>query len=128
MHAYMTTIIESMGLREAMGRVGAHPEGMDPRSWRESVADDTARAVAGGWISLDLAHDMILVADVLVAEMVRYPQIVEWTDFVYGEAAYHGYDPAVAEAEVLGIPSPSPADQFITDFLEGLIGPENANA
>jgi hypothetical protein len=128
MHAYMTTIIESMGLGEAMGRVGAHPEGMDAKTWRESVADDAARAVAGGWISLDLAHDMVFVADLLVAEMVRYPQIVDWSNFTYAEAAYHGYAPETAEVEIRGEYVSSPDNEFIVDFLESLIGPETAHA
>jgi len=128
MHVYMTEIIGMMGLQEALGRVGAHPPGLDPHIWREQIADDAARAVAGGFVSLSMAHDMVLVADMIVAEMVRYPQIAYWSNATYDEAAYHGYDPETAEAEIRGEHVSSPDDEFILDFLESLIGPEMANA
>lgn len=128
MHMFMTTVIESMGLKEALGRVGAHLPGVDPRVWRESVADDAARAVAGGWISLDLAHDMVFVVDLLVAEMVRHPQIEDWAPDLYAEAAYHGYDPETAEADICGEYVVTPADAFINDFLDSLVTEEPAHA
>lgn len=128
MHVYMTETVGMMGLQEALGRVVSHPAGMDPHKWREQVADEAARAVADEWISLDMAHDMILVADMFVAEMLRYPQIIDWASDVYAEAAYHGYDPESAEAEIFGVRVPTPADQFIDDFLDSLIGKEVAHA
>lgn len=63
MHVYITEIIGMMGLQEALGRVGAHPAGVEPKAWREQIADEAARAMAGGWISLAMAHNMVFVAD-----------------------------------------------------------------
>ena len=104
MHVYMSRIIENMGLSKALGRVGSHPPGMDPHAWREQVADDAARAVAGDWIGLEMAHDMIMVADLLVAEMIRYPEMIDWDNFLYAEAAHHGFEPANAAYEVRILP------------------------
>lgn len=56
--------------------------------------------------------------------MIRHPQIVDWSNITYAEAAYCGYDPRTAEAEVRGEIVSSPDDEFIQDFLESLIAPE----
>jgi hypothetical protein len=127
MHVYIAEVAKMMGLQEALGRVGSHPAGVDPNQWREQIADDAARAVADGWINLALAHDMVFVADLMVAEMVRHPQIIDWDNILYAGATYNGFDPATAAYEVKGLMPPSSADQFINDFLDGLIE-EPANA
>lgn len=121
MHLYMTEIIEAMGLKYALDRVGPHPLGVDPIAWRETVVDMAVAAVECAEADVAMARDMIMVTDLLVAEMVRYPQLVHWDSKFYADAAYRGVDPDEIADEIDGVIPPSAEDIFIANFLENLL-------
>lgn len=112
--------IEESGMTHALEWMPHRQAGGCPYTWLDRVRDFAAANVKDGYWSEEQRRDLVFVAELMVAEMRRYPEIVDWSMDTYTTAVSGRVD-VCDMCELVGEGYISKEDRFIDEFIDSMI-------